>query len=490
MKTRFNRGEISLEAEPETRFARERSDSDTPFCIAILGNFSGRSANTGNGSRPTINRPIEIDRDNFDEVFARFHPELQLPLGEELGTLTLHFSELDDFHPDRLLHSCSMFKRLVDLREQLQNPATFSAAASTLGLSSSPRQKTTGQPTATQRPPLPNSGSLLDAIVGDSAPSAYSPKRDQLREFVDRVVQPQLADAVDPRQHDAVAMIDRALSSQVRALLHVPAFQQLEALWRSVFFLISRLETSSQLKVSILDASKLSLGKAFTTLDEFADQGDPWSVVVAAFEFGASPQDFDILADAATRASELEATFLAGASLRLMGIDSLEQLRDIRTRRDIPAGWTALRHLPEACYLGLVLPRFLLRLPYGSLTAPCESFEFEEMDKDSGHEDYLWGNSAVACALLLAQSFSDDEWSMRPGTHHELDRLPLHVFQRDGDSSITSCAEVLLTQESVENILDAGLMPMIWMKNTDVVRLARFQSIASPATRLMGRWNS
>ena len=94
--------------------------------------------------------------------------------------------------------------------------------------------------------------------------------------------------------------------------------------------------------------------------------------------------------------------------------------------------WEALRKLPEASYLGLALPRFLLRLPYGADTDPTERFAFEEMDARPEHDHYLWGNPALACAYLLAQAFSQDGWDLRPGVVQEIESLPLHVYREAG----------------------------------------------------------
>jgi type VI secretion system protein ImpC len=129
-----------------------------------------------------------------------------------------------------------------------------------------------------------------------------------------------------------------------------------------------------------------------------------------------------------------------------------------------------------------------LRLPYGKKTSPLEEFDFEEFAGTPVHEDYLWGNPAFAVALLLGQSFGEAGWEMRPGTAAEIDRLPLHVYQNGGESVPKPCAEVMLTEEAVERMVEEGLIPLVSFKGRDVVRVARFQSIAEPLRGLAGRW--
>jgi len=158
------------------------------------------------------------------------------------------------------------------------------------------------------------------------------------------------------------------------------------------------------------------------------------------------------------------------------------------TDSESASAWNALRALPESNSVGLALPRFLLRLPYGKETDPIESFPFEETPGDPEHEDYLWGNPSFVCALLLAQSFSESGWDLRPGQRSELDRLPVHIYQHEGASELKPCAESWMTVDSANQIMERGLMPLASMKGQDEVRLVRFQSISQPLRALAARW--
>jgi len=78
---------------------------------------------------------------------------------------------------------------------------------------------------------------------------------------------------------------------------------------------------------------------------------------------------------------------------------------------------------------------------------------------------------------------------MRPGSVSGIDDLPLHVYEHNGESELKPCAEALLTDEAIEQIMEAGLMPLASYKGKDMARLVRFQSIAGPVRALAGRWN-
>jgi type VI secretion system protein ImpC len=150
--------------------------------------------------------------------------------------------------------------------------------------------------------------------------------------------------------------------------------------------------------------------------------------------------------------------------------------------------WQELRNSPEAASIGLVLPRLLLRLPYGKDTEPIDQFIFEELSGCYEHEEYLWGNPAIVCACLIAEAFGASGWSLTGELVQELAGLPMHVYKSNGQTHVIPCAETFLTERAMQILIDKGLMPLLSIKGRDAVRIARFQSIAKPNTPLAGRW--
>ena len=148
------------------------------------------------------------------------------------------------------------------------------------------------------------------------------------------------------------------------------------------------------------------------------------------------------------------------------------------------AAWAALRGLPEARHLGLVLPQVLLRQPYGKGSDRIETFPFEEMGSGAMHESFLWGNGAFVAGHLLADLFRAEGWEMTASGPGELDDLPVFKFAEDGETKVKPCAEVWLSERTGERILDQGLMPLLSIKGRGAVRLAGLQSVAQPAAAL------
>jgi type VI secretion system protein ImpC len=166
----------------------------------------------------------------------------------------------------------------------------------------------------------------------------------------------------------------------------------------------------------------------------------------------------------------------------LLGCSSLAATPDPRDWNQSVAAedreaWAALRQSEAAAFVGLALPRFLLRLPYGKQTVPVEGLAFEEMPSNSAHESYLWGNPACACACVLGEAFLREGWDFQPEAVQELNGLPLHIYSEDGESRMKPCAEVLLGDRATARILEAGLIPVLSVQGSDRIRLPAFRPL-------------
>jgi type VI secretion system protein ImpC len=518
MKKRNSFGKIEVNVVSAMEEARGKPKPETPFQILILGDFSAGSSRGLVAKTPADRRPILVDRDNFDEVLARLGVEIHLPMGKKAPPLKLRFRELEDFHPDKLFDRVEPLEALREARRKLADPRTFAAAAEELGFRAERKafpENAEGSPQRpqTSTPPLTGltSGSLLDQILeGKEGQTVTRPATDasEWGGFLREIVQPYIVPRDDPRQTEVVGALDAAASGLIQAVLRHPVFQSLEAAWRGLRFLVSRVETDEHLKLYLMDISKAELAADLAAPEDLRSPGlyrflveetvgtlggEPWAALAGIYTFGPAREDAELLGRIAKVAKAAGAPFIAAASDRCLLCESLAKTPDPREWKgmadpDARQAWEALRKIPEASYLGLALPRFLLRLPYGSATDPTERFAFEEMDAGPQHNYYLWGNPAFACACLLAQAFSQEGWDLRPGVVQEIEGLPLHVYRERGESRITPCAEVLLTEQAAEMILDKGFMPLLNIKNRDLIRLGRFQSLTDPPSPLAGRW--
>jgi type VI secretion system protein ImpC len=518
MQTPSGKMDFEYELGTKTSFAPRKAKEDTPFCIAILADFSGRGRGLcETGSSLAARQRIAVDVDNLEKLPAQLGCELNVPLGGGDGPrVGLQFGELSDFHPDRIFDRLEIFQKLKSIRNRLQNPATFAEAASQVRSWLTGPQETS-KPEADQTPGSPAQeepdADTLERLLGKQ-PAGKKPSLGPTRRPVDiekligEVVRPYIIPAPDPKQPQLIAQVDQAISGQMRAILHQPDFKELEAAWLMLRFLVSQVETDETLKIYIIDVSKAELAADLMSQDGLQSTGtyrllaersvgvtgaNPYALLLGCYTFDQTSEDIALLHQLARVAQAAGAPLVACADSHFAGCPSLAATPDPNDWRWQPAPgalqlWQQLRGTTEAAYIGLLLPQFLLRLPYGSKTDPVERFSFEEFSPLAGHEQYLWGNSAGLCACLLAQAFSEFGWNLTDGLGCDLSCLPMHIYESDGQKHVTPCAETILTERAFGILIDKGLMPVVSVKGRDAVRLPRFQSIAYPPAPLAGPW--
>ena len=496
-----------------------RPDPELPFRMLIMGDFSGRESRQNSAEQRVLatRRPIRVDRDNIQNMLGTLDVALHSPLlGDKAPPITLKFAELDDFHPDRLVHQIEPLQKLSELRRRLANPATFPEAADEIRAWTQSREQTDARPVSTESPlHQANVGdsptnSLLDHILEQAPTSARDLRPTEWQSFLQSIVSPYAIPKEHPLAQEFTAQVDAAMSQIMRTVLHHPTFQAFERTWRGLSFVVDRLETDTQLQLYLLDLPKSELAADLLNHDDLQSTelyrllvqetvrtpgAHPWAVVGGVYTFDRTTEDVAMLERIASLCKEASAPFLTAASPAIVRCPSFGTTPDpddwkISTTQESEQNrWDRFRHLPEAAYMGMALPRFLLRLPYGQETEPISAFTFEEMVGVPNHEHYCWGNPLFACLVLLGQAFSESGWEMRPGSIQDIEGLPSHVYQNDaGESATKPCAEAWFTEQTAESVLDTGLIPLISYKDQDRIRLARFQSLALPLSQLHGRW--
>jgi type VI secretion system protein ImpC len=422
---------------------------------------------------------------------------------------------MSDFHPDRIFDRLEIFQKLKSLRNRLQAPATFAEAASQVRSWLMGGQET-GRPKAEEPPSGPvqeePDADTIERLLGKSpskkTPLSQASRPVDIEKLIGEVVRPYIVPAPDPQQPELITQLDQAISGQMRAILHHRDFKELEAAWLLLRFIVSQVETNETLKIYIIDVSKAELAADLASPDGFQSTGtyrliveqsvgvqgaNPYALLLGCYTFDQTSEDIKLLHQLGLIAQAAGAPLVACADSHFAGCPSLAATPDPNDWRwqpkpDASQLWQQLRGMPEAAYTGLLLPRLLLRLPYGSKTDPVERFSFEEFSPLAGHEQYLWGNSAGLCACLLANAFSEFGWNLTDGLGCDLSGLPMHIYESDGQKHVTPCAETILTERAFGILIDKGLMPVVSVKGRDAVRLPRFQSIASPLTPLSAPW--
>jgi type VI secretion system protein ImpC len=303
-----------------------------------------------------------------------------------------------------------------------------------------------------------------------------------------------------------IAEIDKKLSDQMNLILHSEKFQQLESAWRGLNYLVSNTETDEMLKIRVMNISKKDMAKTLKKYKGVAwDQspifkrlyeeeygqlgGEPYGCLVGDYYFDHSPGDVELLGQIAQTAAAAHAPFLAAAAPSLMGMDSWQELsnpRDLAKIFSAPdyAAFRSLRESDDSKYIGLAMPRFLSRVPYGAKTSPVEEFDFEEETGAGDQSKYTWTNAAYAMAVNVNRSFKSYGWctSIRGvESGGAVEGLPVHTFPSDdGGVDMTCPTEIAISDRREMELANSGLMPLIHRKNTDIAAFIGAQSLQKP----------
>jgi type VI secretion system protein ImpC len=353
-------------------------------------------------------------------------------------------------------------------------------------------------------------GSLLDQIVetgrfGKEA-AARERGKDMVKEFVTQVLEGSMTLTRDAEAsiNSRIAQIDHLISIQLSEVLHHPAFQKLESSWRGLKYTLDQSETSAQLKIRVLNTSKKELLRDLQRAPEFDQStlfkkiyedefgvfgGNPFAAMIGDFEIGKTPEDMEFLERISQVSAAAHAPLLTAASPELLNLESFAQLGDPRDIGKIfdsteYAKWKSFRASEDSRYVGLTMPRILMRLPYGRDTKPVEGFSFEEGVDGTDHSKYLWGNAAWALGARLTGAYAKYGWcaAIRGVEGGGLvEGLPAHTFRTDeGDVALKCPTEIAITDRREKELADQGLIPLVHCKGTDYAAFFSVQSCNKP----------
>lgn len=345
----------------------------------------------------------------------------------------------------------------------------------------------------------------------------FRPKSDQAKTAVEEAVKTLAAQALENTalvSDDAlrtiesiIAEIDAKLTEQVNLILHHPDFQQLESAWRGLHYLVNNTETDEMLKVRVMDISKKEMHKTLRKFkgtawdqspifkkvyeEEFGQfGGEPYGSLVADYHFDHSAPDVELLGEMAKVAAAAHAPLITGANPALFQMDSWSELanpRDLTKIFQTPeyAAWRSLRESEDSKYVGLAMPRFLGRLPYGSKTDPVEAFAFEEDTDGADSSKYGWVNAAYGMAVNINRSFKEYGWCSRIRgieSGGAVANLPSHTFPTDDGGVDQKCpTEIAISDRREAELAKNGMMPLIHRKNSDIAAFIGAQSLHKPA---------
>ena len=300
---------------------------------------------------------------------------------------------------------------------------------------------------------------------------------------------------------DLIKELDQKISQQMDAIMHHPEFQKVETTWRQLHFLVERVQFAENITIDLLDANKDALVQDFEDnvetinsglyhhvyVNEYGQYGGrPYGVMVGAYDFDKTQEDMDLLRRLASVAAMSHAPFISNISPKFFGLNSFSELamiKDLESEMESQRykHWNSLRDSEDARNLGLCLPKFMLREPYGA-DNPTRSFAYEE--KTSGlEENYLWGQASFAFATRLADSFARYRWCpniIGPQSGGMIQDLPTHITEEGGLEKVYGPTQSVISDRYEYMLSELGFIPLAVRKGSEKACFFSANSIQKP----------
>lgn len=358
------------------------------------------------------------------------------------------------------------------------------------------------------KPDAQAEGSLIDQLIESTrvkpGDDAYAITRQGLEAFVTELLEPSRSrEKVSQGLIDEmISNLDAKLCQQVDAIMHQDQLQKLESSWRSLKFLVDRTDFRENNRIEILNVSKQDL------LDDFEDApevtrsglykavytaefgqfgGQPFGTIIGNYDFGPGGQDIKLLQSIASVSAMAHAPFIAAAGPQFFGMNSYSELANLKDLSAVFEGpqyakWNAFRESEDARFVGLTMPNFLLRVPYGDETVPSKKFRYNE-DVSGGNKNFLWGNAAFAFASRLSESFGQYRWCANiigPQGGGTVGDLPVYNYEAMGESQMKIPTEVLISERREFELAEQGFIGLTMRKNTDNAAFFSANSVQKP----------
>ncbi|MBQ8651379.1 MAG: type VI secretion system contractile sheath large subunit [Alphaproteobacteria bacterium] len=345
---------------------------------------------------------------------------------------------------------------------------------------------------------IPEEAKILDILLHENKMARFPEQEDAAIDLLVEFVNELLDTKESPGESRIIsfltrriAEIDETLSDQINEIMHHPDYQKLEGSWRGLRYFVMNTETGTHLKIRLLNASLKDLRDDLTKAIEFDQSelfkkvyeeeygtfgGAPYSCLIGDYSFTNQPQDIQFLEHISGLAAAAHTPFIAAVSPLFFNLDTFEHMpypRDLAKIFESPdyIKWNSFRDTEDSRYVSLLLPRILMRLPYGPTTLPVAEFNFTENVGVGDTSKFCWGNPAYALGQRITSAFAKYNWTAAiRGVEGGgmVEGLPTYIFKTlDGDKVVKCPTEVAITDRREKELSDLGFIAACYRKGSD-----------------------
>ncbi|MDI1448130.1 type VI secretion system contractile sheath large subunit [Polyangium sp. 6x1] len=314
---------------------------------------------------------------------------------------------------------------------------------------------------------------------------------------------------------EAIALVaqkvDEKLGKHLDDVFHDDDFQAIEAVWRGLHHLASGVE-SEDVIIDFLDGSKDEIGA--DVIDHDTDifggslfnkvyiqeydryGGKPFATMIGLYEFESTDEDIDWLRAMGRVANASHCPFVASVAPTFF--TPCKTMQEVAEIGDLDAVLThphfgkynELRDTDYAAYLGLVLPRYLLRRPFGHAykLEPGNVVGYKETVQPGRTDDdshFLWGNAAILFAKNMVRSFEGSGWAQHirgPRGGGIVEGLTVFTYEKNGYEHQQPPVEIAIPDYRELQFASNGFIPLVHKKNEAVATFFSAQSLKKPRT--------
>lgn len=312
----------------------------------------------------------------------------------------------------------------------------------------------------------------------------------------------------------SISAIDHQINDQLNAIIHEKKFQALESAWRGLWFLAVQADGIRNIKIKVLDVSWAEVTRDIDRALEFDQSqlfnkiyseeygtpgGEPYGVIIGDYEINHRPSSRHPHDDVATLRGICEiaaasfSPFIASASSEFFGLDDFSSLGSPLNLKEIfrqeeYIKWRALRDIPDSRFVGLTLPRILMREPYRTKPGTYKGLFFFEKQTAQKQSTHLWGNAAYGFAAILIREFASVGWfgHIRGVPRDQiggglLTNLPVDVFATDTQSiAYKPSTDVVITDTTERQLSHLGFAALCQCYDTPFAAFYSNPSIQKP----------
>lgn len=495
-KVRSPRVQITYDVEIGDAFKQ----TELPFNIGIIANLHGETIPTKDyKSRKFIN----IDQDNVMDVMKSINPSITIPYKLSLSTInetditnsiSINFTHIDNFSPDYLLDTIGplhdLYTRLQLLRELAIKMQNNHNSYLQVGVA------------------LCNNNEDISSLLKKYNIVVSNDVIEMFEELILCKFTECDEDNIVYKTYNYIMKIESILSKCLNDILHIPAFQELEATWRGIMYMIQKVSWSQTLCLKIFDCTKLELIKDLNSALEFDQSyifqqvyeeqygtygGSPFGMIGVDFYVGNDSVSVGLLNKFSEVMAASHCIGIYGISPSLFDLNSFTELYKIRDIAKVfnSKSFTQLRGFREtddSRYIGLLMSRYMSRLPYSSTDNPIEkipSFKEIVMTDDinckNDHNKYVWSNPIYLYATCVAESFFNYGWFgsiIGPENGGLITPLNISLYKNEDNETVIKCpTEIIITDRREKELSDHGIISICFCKDTN--KAAFFSSVSA-----------